>query len=85
MHCLVGVAMDQMAGQRGCHGQPSLVAKPKHKVVLLSGLSCFSFAVGLPLTALRQSFHALLPAAAAATGQIGYVLLPRLQLAPLLQ
>ena len=85
MHCLVGVAMDQMAGQRGCHGQPSLVAKPKHKMYCYLDYLAFPFAVGLPLTALRQSFHALLPAAAAATGQIGYVLLQQRQLAPLLQ
>ena len=31
----------------------------------------FSVTAGLPLTALRQSFHALLPAAAAAGGQYG--------------
>ena len=30
-----------------------------------------SVTAGLPLTALRQSFHALLPAAAAAGGQYG--------------
>ena len=48
MHCLVGVAMDQMAGQRGCHGQPSLVAKPKHKMYCYLDYLAFPLQLAFP-------------------------------------